>query len=365
MIQAHLAKKLFTGEHWIFDSAAMVEEGLVTTIVSKEAVPVGTRIIDYGDNFLVPCFLDLQIYGADGALLAVEPNAETLKKIFDYSKAGGAHYFQPTVATNPTDIVYKCIDAVRDYWLNGGEGVIGLHIEGPWINKAKKGAHIEAFIHSPTVEEVTALLEYGKGVITMITIAPEVCSVEVIELITSYGVIVSAGHSNATFDQATGAFNRGIATATHLYNAMSPLNHREPGIVGAIMQHTGVRSSIVPDGYHVDFAAISIAKKVMQERLFFITDAVTETDKGHYPHKLDGEKYVSNGILSGSALTMSKCVKNCVEKTGIELSEALRMASLYPATVIKMDNKLGKIAIGYRADFAVLNDNLEVVEMRQ
>jgi N-acetylglucosamine-6-phosphate deacetylase len=102
----------------------------------------------------------------------------------------------------------------------------------------------------------------------------------------------------------------------------------------------------------------------MQERLFFITDAVTETDQGHYPHKLDGEKYVSNGILSGSALTMSKCVKNCVEKAGIELSEALRMASLYPATVMKMDNQLGKIAAGYRADFAVLNDNLEVVEMR-
>ncbi len=207
-----------------------------------------------------------------------------------------------------------------------------------------------------------ALLEYGKGVITMITLAPEVCSTEVIELIQSYGVIISAGHSNATFEEANKGFAHGIHTATHLYNAMSALQHRAPGITGAVMHHQTVMSSIVPDGYHVDFAAVSIAKKVMQERLFFITDAVTETSEGYYPHQLQGDKYVSNGILSGSALTMAKCVKNGVEEAGIELSEALRMASLYPAKVMKLDKKLGKIAKGYKAAFVVLNDNLEVVQ---
>ena len=237
-----------------------------------------------------------------------------------------------------------------------------MHVEGPWISKEKRGAHIESLIHSPTLKQAKDLLEYGKGVIKIITLAPEVCSAEIVELIRSYGVIISAGHSNASLHQATAAFDNGISAATHLFNAMSPLQHRSPGVAGAIMNHSKVRCSIVPDGYHVDFAAVSIAKKVMQERLFIITDAVTETSEGFYPHQLEGDKYMSNGILSGSALTMVRAVKNCVEKAGIELGEALRMASLYPAQVIKMDNELGRIKKGYKAAFVFLNKNIEVVQ---
>jgi len=362
MIYAHLAGQIFTGEEWLVDHAVIVEEEIISEIVTKENIPAQARLINHGNNFLAPSFIDLQIYGAKSFLLAVKPTAEAIEKIYEYCKEGGADFFQPTVATNTNDVLHNCIDAVRDYWNKGGKGVIGLHLEGPWISKAKRGAHIEAFIHSPTFEEAKALLEYGKGVISMITVAPEVCSTEVVDLISSYGVIVSAGHSNASFQQATDAFNKGIPAATHLYNAMSPLQHREPGIVGAVMHHPSVMSSIVADGYHVDFPAISIAKKVMQERLFFITDAVTETTEGYYPHQFEGEKYVSTGILSGSALTMAKCVKNGVHKVGIELSEALRMASLYPAQVMKIDNQLGRIAKGYKAAFVVLNDQLDVVE---
>jgi N-acetylglucosamine-6-phosphate deacetylase len=281
--------------------------------------------------------------------------------MYDYCESGGANYFQPTVATNAYEVFYKCVDAIKNYWNKGGKGVIGLHVEGPWINKAKRGAHIEEYIHSPTIEQAKLLLEYGKGVITMITIAPEVCSTEIIDLIHSYGVVISAGHSNATFKEANTGFDKGIFAATHLYNAMSPLQHRAPGMVGAIMHHSRVAASIVPDGYHVDFAAINIAKKVMQDRLFFITDAVTETSEGPYPHTLAGDKYVSNGILSGSALTMAKSVKNTVEKAGVALDEALRMASLYPARVMGLDKELGKIQKGYKGEFVVINEKLEVV----
>jgi N-acetylglucosamine-6-phosphate deacetylase len=141
---------------------------------------------------------------------------------------------------------------------------------------------------------------------------------------------------------------------------MSPLQHREPGLVGAILNHSSVMSSIIPDGYHVDFAALTIAKKVMGERLFIITDAVTETNEGYYPHQLDGDKYVANGILSGSALTMMLGVKNCVEKAGIALDEALRMASLYPAKVLGLDNEFGKIEKGFKAEVVRVNHSLEV-----
>jgi N-acetylglucosamine-6-phosphate deacetylase len=269
----------------------------------------------------------------------------------------------PTVATQPYQTFYNCIDAIRDYWNDGGTGIMGLHIEGPWINAAKRGAHVEACIHTPTLQQVKDLLEYGNGIIKIITLAPEVCSQPIIDLILSYNIIISAGHSNATYEQATSAFNNGITTATHLYNAMSPLQHRSPGVVGAILDHASIMSSIVPDGHHVDFAAVRIAKQIMKQRLFVITDAVTETTAGYYPHHFAGDKYESNGILSGSALTMSKAVKNLVTQCNIELSEALRMCSLYPAQVMKIENEYGVLQPGAVAAMLVMNDKFEVMEM--
>jgi N-acetylglucosamine-6-phosphate deacetylase len=237
---------------------------------------------------------------------------------------------------------------------------LGFHIEGPWINPAKRGAHIESLIHSPSLQQVQELLSYGKGVIKMITLAPEVCSKEVIDLILSHNIILSAGHSNATYKEAMNGFANGINTVTHLYNAMSPLQHRQPGLVGAAFDHTHVMASIIPDGHHVDYAAIRIAKQIMGKRLFVITDAVTETDKGYYPHKPAGDKYESGGILSGSALTMNKAVKNLVDHCRIELDEALRMCSQYPAKVLGMENGLGKIENGYKANMVVMNEKMEV-----
>lgn len=360
-MKAYSAEKIFTGTNWLYDYTLIVKDDYVADVLPTHSVPANIGVKHHPGCFIAPAFIDIQIYGASGHLLSVHPTSETLKKIYNYCLSGGAKYFLPTVATNTTHVFHKCIDAVKAYWNDGGIGVPGLHIEGPWINKAKRGAHIEVLIHSPTYNEVKQLLAYGKGVIKMITLAPEVCSKEIIDLISSYGVIVSAGHSNASYSQAFNAFDDGITTATHLFNAMSPLQHREPGLAGAVLNHTRVMASIIPDGYHVDFAAVSIAKKLMADRLFIITDAVTETNEGDYPHKLEGDKYTSNGILSGSALTMVRAVKNCVDKVGINLDEALRMASLYPAKVLGLDKETGKIQTGYKADFVVLSNNLEVV----
>jgi len=196
----------------------------------------------------------------------------------------------------------------------------------------------------------------------MITLAPELCSQEVIDLILSYNVVISAGHSNASYEQAKKSFASGITTVTHLYNAMSPLQHRAPGLVGAAMDGNQVMASIIPDGHHVDFAAIRIAKAVMKERLFIITDAVTETDKGGYQHQLAGDKYEAGGILSGSALTMGKSVRNLVDHCGIEWGEALRMCSLYPARLMGLENELGKIEKGYKAKMVLMDDTRNVLQ---
>ncbi len=362
-IKAYTADHIFTGENWLKDHVVIVENSNIKELIPSSAMPGDMVVEAFNDCIIAPAFIDLQIYGAYGKLLAVFPEADSLFKLNKYCRKGGAVYCLPAVATNTKDVFYKCIDAVKDYWGQKGGGILGLHIEGPWINPAKRGAHIEKQIHAPTKKEVEELLEYGKGVIKMITLAPEICSKEILEIILSHNIIISAGHSNATYKEAMEGFKNGIRAVTHIYNAMSPLQHREPGLVGAAFDHPSVMACIIPDGHHVDYAAIRIAKKIMGERLFAITDAVTETTEGIYLHKPAGDKYKASGILSGSALTMNKALQNLVDHAGIELGEALRMCSLYPARLMKLDNKLGKIEKGYSAKLLILDEKLHLVKL--
>ena len=357
------AARVFTGYEMLHNHAVAISNGVIESVFPAAELSGTADVADLGDAILAPAYIDIQLYGAYGRLLSVYPDAATVKAIVDYCTAGGATHCIPTVATNTYETIFQCIDAIKSYWQQGGKGALGLHVEGPWINPAKRGAHREEWIFSPTVEQAKELLEYGKDVIKIITIAPECCSQEVTNLIQSYNIVVSAGHTNATYEQATDAFDKGIHTATHLYNAMSGLQHRAPGMVGAIFNHSAVRCSLVPDGHHVDFAAIRIAKKIMGERLFAITDAVTETTEGYYKHTLETDKYTSNGILSGSALTMHKCFTNFVQYCGIDAEEALRMCSLYPATVMHLEQGLGAIKENHKADFVVINNDLELVKV--
>ncbi len=358
-LKAYIADQIFTGDNWLNQHAVIVEDSKIKELVPVQSLPSSIATEQFDECILAPAFIDLQIYGAYGKLLAVYPEANSLEKLKEYCEKGGTAFCMPTVATNTAEVFHSCIDAVKDYWQKGGEGILGLHIEGPWINPVKRGAHIESLIHTPSFKEVDELLNYGKGVIRIITLAPEQCSKEIIDRILLDDIIISAGHSNATYEQAKAGFANGIAAVTHLYNAMSPLQHRQPGLVGAAMDDAKVMASIIPDGHHVDYAAIRIAKKAMGERLFAITDAVTETTEGQYPHKLAGDKYEAGDVLSGSALTMTKALQNLVNHAGVELGEALRMCSLYPAWVIKADEFLGRITPGYNAEIVILNKQLE------
>jgi N-acetylglucosamine-6-phosphate deacetylase len=355
--KTYIADRIFTGENWLSDHAVIVRDGIIDAVVPVSSLTSAQPTEQFDHCLIAPAFIDLQIYGASGKLLAVYPEADSLYRLKAHCEAGGTAFCLPTVATNTKEVFFQCIDAVRDYWNKGGTGILGLHLEGPWLNPVKRGAHIEVLIHPPSIEEVKELLDYGKGVIRMITLAPEVCSKAVTDLVLSHGIIISAGHSNATYEEAKNGFANGITAVTHLYNAMSPLQHRQPGLVGATMDDADVMASIIPDGHHVDFAAVRIAKRAMKERLFVITDAVTDTEEGHYRHKLTGDKYEAGNILSGSALTMSKAVQNLVNFGAIALDEALRMCSLYPAKVLGLKSH-GKIAKGYNARMVVMDDQL-------
>ena len=351
------AQELFTGTTWISEVAIEINKGKIIAI-SKQGY-------DHKNAFplIIPALIDLQIYGAGEKLFSEFPDVDCIDKIYQYCLKGGVAFFQPTIASQSYPIIYKAIDAVKAYMLNGGKGCIGLHIEGPWINMEKRGAHQQAVLHSPSLQQVQALLDYGKEWISMITLAPEICSNEIIDLIQANGIIVSAGHSNASYEIATQFFNNNITVATHLFNAMSSFQHRSPGMVGALFNHKCTMCSLVADGHHVDFAAIKIAKRLMGERLFCITDAVTPSNTGLYQHTLVGDKYESAGTLSGSALTQLKSINNLVTEVGMDLGEAVRMCSIYPAQVMKKSGMTAKLAPNENADLLCLNADRQLLKI--
>jgi len=364
MPTAYTNARILTGDTFEDGKAVLTDMGIITDIVDASVIPGGYEQIDLDGLNMAPALIDLQIYGGNGKMFSDDSSIASLEAIYEYSLQGGASHFMVTMATNSMDKFLRGIDAVRSYWQAGGKGLLGLHLEGPYLNPVKKGAHLEKFIKPPTMDEVKMLLETGGDVIKMITIAPEVCSEEIICYLVEHIAIVSAGHTNATYQQAQIGFGLGIPAATHLFNAMSGLQHRQPGMVGAVFNDANVMSSIVCDGIHVDFAAVRIAKRLMQERLFYITDAVAASDGLDYQHILAGDRYtLPDGTLSGSALTMMQCVKNGIEKVGIAPEESLRMASEYPGSLLRGDTYLGRIAVDYAANFVVFNDDYNVVQV--
>ncbi len=352
---------IFTGSHTEKDKAILVKNNVVEKMTDINHIPAGYKIEDLQGINVAPAFIDLQIYGGNGKLFSAELTTAAIAATYQYCVSGGCTQFMLTMATSSIEDFLKGMEAVREYQTKGGKGLLGLHMEGPYINPAKKGAHALQHIKKPTIEEVRMLLDKGRGILKMMTLAPEMCDEKIIRLLKDEGILVSAGHSNATYAEASKGFATGIPAATHLFNAMSAFQSREPGMVGAIYNNDAVRCSVVTDGIHVDFVSVRISKKLMGERLFFITDAVTETTKGNYKHVFNRDRYaLPDGTLSGSALTMMQSVRNGVYHVGIPVEEALRMASSYPAQLLQLPVPLGKIAPGYAAEFVLFNDNLEL-----
>lgn len=361
---ALIAREIFTGHDIQTGKAVLIRDARIVDTVPVDEIPAGYRVRELPGYMLAPAFIDLQIYGGNGLLFSADLSTAALEATYEYCLQGGCTQFMITMATNSIEKFIHGLEVAREYRRSGGKGLLGVHLEGPYINPAKKGAHLEKYIKTPTLEEITLLLQKGKEVFRMMTLAPERCDPACIDLLLRNGIVVSAGHSNATYDEAIDGFYKGIPVATHLFNAMSPLQGRQPGMLGAIYDNNDVRCSIVCDGVHVDFASVRISKKIMGERLFFITDAVTEVQYGEYTHLFKGDRYtLPDGTLSGSSLTMLRCVTNGVEKAGIPLPEALRMASLYPAAVLGEQEKRGCIRPGAAADLVMLDEQLNILQV--
>lgn len=314
-------------------------------------------------TYLLPGFIDLQIYGAAGKLFSAEPSVESIRIIEDQLLREGTTSFMICLATNTPKVFNECISVIKEYGKDA-RNCMGLHLEGPFINPEKRGAHIKEYIRKASLDEIKQLLDFGEGTIKMMTLAPELQDDKVIEYLLDHDVILSLGHSNANFEQATNAYNQGIQTTTHLFNAMSPIQHRAPGIPTAVFSHSTAMASIIADGLHVDFEVVKIAAKMMKERLFLITDAVAECNSGPYQHHaIDGKFVMPDGTLSGSAMTMLQSIKNCVEHCGVPLLEAINMATLNPAKLIKKENEIGQLVVNAKANLVRVNEKLELQQV--
>jgi N-acetylglucosamine-6-phosphate deacetylase len=352
--------KIFTSEEVIDDQIILVEGDKISKILSEENVDSDIQVIDLKGFNVAPSFIDIQIYGGGGSLYNSKTTEETIQNTYLEIRRQGTTHFQITLSSVPLDKMLEAIEVAKNYLKNGGKGLVGLHLEGPFFSFPKRGAHVAEFIRKPSNEELKIIIQACEGLPTYMTIAPEEFTDEQLEMLLESDIIIAAGHSSATYKQAKNAFQKGIKRVTHLFNAMSQLQGREPGLVGAAY-HSEAWASIIPDGIHVDFASIQISKKMMGKRLFIITDAVTDDTSGDYKFVHAGTHYTdTKGTLSGSALTMIQGVKNCVEKVEISLEESLRMASTYPAEVLDLDHRLGKIKPDYQANMVIFDDNFAV-----
>lgn len=359
MITALNNTRIITNGDIITNKTVLVENGKIKAVINTDAVPADAQQINLNGAYLAPGLIDLQIYGSGKYFFGGKPTADNLQGMETELLSQGCTGFMATVATNTNDVVEAAIAAAKAYRPQAKGSFLGLHLEGPYLNAKRRGAHPASLIKKATLAEVKGWVDMAEGEIKIITLAPELQDDEVLAYLDEQGIVLSSGHSDATYAEARRFINKPVKAITHLYNAMPQMHHREPGIIPAIFEDKPY-TSVVADGIHVNFTMIALAKRMLGDKLFLITDAVAESNEGTYQHHFTGDRFVMpDGTLSGSCLTMLKALQNCVTQANIALPEAVNMASLYPAQLAGLASK-GKIEIGFDADITVFNDAFEL-----
>lgn len=362
-------KNLYDGLHHFTHQEIIIEEGVVQLVQPLK----GEGEDQYDFENLAPGMNDIHINGGNYHHFTRNPAVETVADIALASKKTGTAYTLPTLITSSTETILAGLEATRSFMEQHPDGgVLGMHLEGPFISLTKRGAHLSKYIRKPSKEELKEILSVGEGVLKMITVAPEVVDPALMEILLDANVRVSAGHSNATYQQAVEFFNKGGDLITHFYNAMSGFNHREPGLVGAILESNQVHVPIILDGVHCDFGAARVAYKAVRDQLFLISDALflggyVETFKWEeFDAKLETGRYTnSEGNLAGGAISMGDAVRNAVNEVRIPLNEAISMATYRPARALHLENKIGRVAPGFPAVFTTFDQELAHFEVHR
>ena len=360
--------KVYSGGEVLNDHAVVIKDDVIDSVLPQKKLPKDLKTIDLDGLSIAPGFIDIQVNGGGGVLFNDAPAVDSIKTIHEAHRAFGTTNWLPTFITGPQEGLKQAIDSVRHCLQNKKHGVLGIHIEGPFINPEKAGVHDKTFIRdiNPADLEIVTSLKTG---VTLITLAPELVPEDQIQFLFDQGIKISAGHSNATFEKATAGFAKGIRHVTHLFNAMPDINAREPGLAGAALASSDVWCSFIADGHHVHFANLKAAQRSKEKgKMFLITDAmpplgtkITEFQLGKKRIRVqNGKCLTQQGILAGSALDMATAVKNCIKQLGVPKDEALRMASSYPAEFLGLDDTLGKIAPGYKANLTIFTPALNI-----
>jgi N-acetylglucosamine-6-phosphate deacetylase len=363
--------RVLRADNFVRGQSVLIEHGRILAVLPQDDARCrAAEPYDLGGGLLLPGFIDLQVNGGGGVLFNDAPSVESIRAIGAAHRRFGTTAFLPTLISADLDIVARAIAAVRAAIAAGVPGVLGIHIEGPFLNAARKGVHDPAKLRElgPSALGLLTSLRSGR---TLVTLAPEMTTPQLIQQLVAAGVVVSAGHTNASYAEIHAALAHGLSGFTHLFNAMSQLTGREPGTVGAALDDQGSWCGIIVDGEHTDPVVLRIALRCKaHDRFLLVTDAMPSVGTDQASFELQGRRIIvrgqscvdEDGRLAGSNLDMASCVRNAVTMLGVPLPQAVRMASQIPAEFLGVAPEYGRIAAGQRANLVLTDDALKVRE---
>ncbi len=363
------ATLLFTGEAFAADHAVLIESGRVLDVVPTPGLARGIAVERLADDLiLAPGFIDAQVNGGGGALFNDTPDLPTLRRIVHAHRRFGTTALLPTLITDTTETLRQAVATVAAAMASGEAGIAGLHLEGPFLNPARRGVHRADFIRAPTPADIAFLCDATPRPL-LLTAAPEIVSPDTIRRLSQAGVTVSIGHTDASYEQSNAALAAGARGFTHLFNAMPPPAGRAPGPVGVALDDGGAYAGIIADGHHVHPASLRIALRALTpQRTLLVTDAMASVGADIDGFLLQGRRIAvaggrlttEDGTLAGAHLDMASAVRNAIGMLGASLADALRMAAATPADFLGIADRRGRLLAGRAADMVALTDGIDV-----
>jgi N-acetylglucosamine-6-phosphate deacetylase len=370
MKKAISAPDVFDGNEFYQNHAVLIDGETVVGISSLEMVPSDFALERHTKGTLAPGFVDWQVNGGGGVLFNNETSVEGLRRMVKGHHTGGTTSLLPTIVSDTLETRKQAVEAVRDYISSGEKGVLGLHLEGPYFASERRGTHDQSYLTSISENDISWLGTLS-DIRLLVTLAPEILKAGQVKALCDHGVIVCAGHTDARAEQISQALSEGLRGFTHLYNAMRPATGREPGVVGSALVDQNSWCGIIVDGHHVDSQMVRLAHLAkLKGKLCLVTDSMATVGSESNSFELYGSTITeqngclinSEGRLAGSAISMIEAVRNSHLDVGIELSECLRMASLYPATFLEFDDSYGFLKNNYRADIVHFDEHFKVLQ---
>jgi N-acetylglucosamine-6-phosphate deacetylase len=369
MLHALTNTRVLTPDGWRDDLAVLLDgERIADLLPPSDPRLRDAQSHDLAGAMLLPGFIDVQVNGGGGVLFNEAPTVETIRRIGAAHRRFGTTGFLPTLISDRVEVMREALAAVEQALAEGVPGLLGIHLEGPYLASARKGVHDAKYFHAPSEDELALLCAPHRGV-RLVTLAPDRVPPASIRALVAAGVIVCAGHTAADYETTRAALDAGVRGFTHLFNAMTPFGSREPGVVGAALEDAASWCGIIVDGHHVHPASLRVAIAAKARgRMLLVTDAMPPVGADRPDYVLNGETITvkdgicqtAAGVLAGSALDMATAVRNTVQMLGLPLDEAVRMASTWPAEFLGLSESHGRIAAGYRADLVVMDDDFHV-----